>query len=722
MKKNILTLLLVAFVHTSFATDTSPRATVPLDHWQFALDEATNAPAAPSFDDAAWTPVTLPHTWNNFDGQDGGNNYHRGTGWYRTMIFPPDAPNDRRVLVEFDAASRVTEVFVNGKSVGEHTGSFGRFRFDITDQLNRTPYNLLAVRVNNSTNDLIPRGGDFTIFGGLYRPARLLVTAPAHIATLDYASPGVYITTENVSTNSALVKVRVKLVNDSTKVFSGRAVVEIGHDGSTEFTMQSATVTLPAKGSMEHTFSVSVTKPHLWNGVDDPHCYQATVRLTKGKETVDALEQTFGIRDFELKPDAGFFLNGQHLGLHGVNRHQDRLDKGWAISDDDKREDFKIMQELGVNTVRLAHYQHDQFFYDLCDHGGLAVWAELCFVTEPPHTPEGRHNAKQQLRELIRQNFNHPSIFFWSIGNETSNTNLAFDVLTELNAVAHEEDSTRPTTYATNHKVGDPRNNIPDILGINRYFGWYYGEYPGFGKFMDELHALQPHTPLGVSEYGAGASIYQHEENPPIRHDQAQKRGSWHPEEWQNTFHEETWLQMQQRPWLWGTYIWNMFDFVADARGEGDIYGRNDKGLVTYDRQTRKDAYYFYQANWTTKPMVHITSKRFSLRSQPGTTLKIYSNGDEVETKLNGKSLGKKTSPDHRFVWPDVELKPGPNRLEAVAYRGGQPVASDAGNWTYRADGDPLPNVYIAQKEAEARQRDEEKRAKDASTNAPAAK
>ncbi|MFM2294447.1 MAG: hypothetical protein RLZZ350_860, partial [Verrucomicrobiota bacterium] len=509
--------------------------------------------------------------------------------------------------------------------------------------------------------------------------------------------------------NSAVVKLRVKLANDAAKVFSGRAVVDIGHPGSTEFVMQSTDVKIPAHGSIEHTFLVTITKPHLWNGVADPHCYQATVRLTKGKETIDAIEQTFGIRSFALKPDAGFFLNGQHLGLHGVNRHQDRLDKGWAIATNDMSEDFKIMQELGVNTVRLAHYQHDQFFYDLCDHGGVAVWAELCFVNEPPATQAGRDNAKEQLRELIRQNFNHPSIFFWSIGNETSNTNLAFDVLTELNAVAHEEDSTRPTTYASNHRVGDRRNYITDILAINKYFGWYNSTYADFGKFMDDSHALQPTLPFGVSEYGAGASIYQHEENPPVRNHMSQ--GIWHPEEWQSIFHEENWRQMQARPWIWGTYIWNMFDFVADARKEGDIHGRNDKGLVTYDRQTRKDAFYFYQAHWTTNAMVHITSKRFYQRAQPTTELKIYSNGDEVEAKLNGVSLGIKTSADRRFLWP-MELKSGPNRIEAIAYRGGRPVATDACGWTYRADGEPLPNQVVADADEAARKKAEARKVK----------
>lgn len=710
MMKHFLTLALASFFAANGSAQNSTRQTLPLDNWRFALDESASAPAAPGFDDSKWEQVALPHTWNNFDGEDGGNNYHRGTGWYRTTFTPPAGAKGRRVLLEFDAASRVTEVFVNGQDVGGHTGSFARFRFDVTDKIDFAKENLLAVRVNNATNDIIPRGGDFTVFGGLYRKVRVLVTSPAHIATMDYASPGVFITTTNTSANSAVVKIRVKLANDSDKNFSGSVAVHIGQEGSLEDVFSKVGVKIPAKSSKEQELSIPLENVRRWNGVAAPHCYRAQVTLLAENGTpTDFIEQTFGVRSFELKPDAGFFLNGVHLGLHGVNRHQDRLDKGWAIDTNDIAEDFKIISELGANTVRLAHYQHDQFAYDMCDHNGLAVWAELCFVSEPPHTPEGRENAKEELRELIRQNFNHPSIFFWSIGNETANTNLAFDVLTELNAVAHAEDSTRPTTYASNHRNGDKRNGITDIMGINRYSGWYNDNYPEFGKFIDQMHAEHPTLPLGVSEYGAGASLYEHEENPPVRNHQS--KGIWHPEEWQSIYHEENWLQMKTRPWIWGTYIWNMFDFVADARSEGDIHGRNDKGLVTYDRQTRKDAFYWYQANWTTKPMVHITSKRFYQRSQPKAELKIYSNGDEVEAKLNGKSLGKKTSGDCRFVWPEIQLISGPNRIEAIAYRGGKPVASDACGWIYRADGEPLPNQIVVNQDEAARKKAEAKKA-----------
>jgi beta-galactosidase len=697
----------------------SPRMTVPLDAgWRFVLQEGSNGWAAPEFDDRGWETVSLPHTWNAFDGQDGGSNYFRGTGWYRTHFTLPPEAKGRRVLVEFDAASRMADVFVNGQAVGSHMGAFARFRFDITGRVHWTGDNVLAVRVNNAANDFIPRGGDFTQGGGLYRHARLLLTAPAHLATLDYASPGVELVQHQVSTNRADVDAVVKLANDSPEEFSGEVEVEVWQDDSNKVVSAKTEVALAPGSSAVAALPLEISRPRLWDGVADPFVYRATISLLHEGRVVDAIEQPLGLRSFEVKPDAGFFLNGRHVALHGVARHQDRLDKGWAISEDDMRQDFSILRELGANAVRLAHYQHDQFFYSLCDTGGVAVWAELCFVNEPPETEAGRANAKEQLRELIRQNFNHPAIFFWSVGNETSGktdtatAKRADRLVTELAAVVREEDPTRLSTYASNHQPDDPRNFRTDVVGVNKYFGWYGGNYSDLGKWLDKFHADHPERCLGISEYGAGASIYQHEENPPVRN--RQSRGPWHPEEWQTMFHEENWLQIKQRPWIWGAFIWNLFDFAADNRAEGDEHGRNDKGLATYDRQVRKDAFYWYQANWTTNAMVHIVSKRFSERSNPRTEIRVYSNGDEVEAILNGVSLGKTNSADCRFVWPDVELQPGVNRIEAVAYRDGRPVAADFGGWNFRADGDPLPNKPVAEQDAEVAKEKAEKAARQA--------
>jgi len=701
----------VVQAETPFSVAKSPRKTIPLDAiWKFQLREDVNEPAATLFDDSTWEQVSLPHTWNAFDGEGFAlgkeKEYFRGTGWYRTHLKLPLEARGKRVLLEFDGANKETKVFVNGKEAGSHIGGFARFRFDVTDLVDFSKDNLLAVRVNNAASDYVPRNGDFTQFGGIYRKARVLLTEPVHITTLDYASQGVYISTHNATTTNADVCVLTEFTNNSDLKFSGKIHVVIRDAANRMIKDATSLTTIDANSSNKVRLNLQINRPHLWNGVVDPYCYHATVELVGANGKIfDVIEQLFGIRSYVVKPDQGFILNGRHVELHGVDRHQDRQDKGWAIDSNDITEDFKILQELGVNALRMCHYQHDQFPYDLCDQKGIAVWAELAFVGKAPETDAGRANAKDQLRELIRQNFNHPSIFFWSIGNETSGKvgdtmgNLCNSLLVELSSIAHDEDPTRLSTYASHHTADDPRNFHTDIFAVNKYYGWYHDpDYAGFGKWMDAFHAANPERSIGVSEYGAGAGISQHEQNPPVRIIQA--RGSWHPEEGQSLLLEETWLQIKARPWIWGTFIWNMFDFASSGRSEGDIAGRNDKGLVTYDRQTRKDAFYWFQANWTTKPMLHINSKRFYDRSVPRTDLRIYSNCNEVEAWLNGVSLGKKTSTDCRFIWLDIELIPGPNRIQTIAYRNNKPVASDACGWNYRADGDPLPNKPVVEQDS----------------------
>ncbi len=673
----------------TFVTTLPARQTRPLDHWRFTLGRQTDNPVASSFDDAAWQNVVLPHTWNAFDGGAGNTNYFRGTGWYRAHFTLPASARKSRVLLEFDGASLAADVYVNGKFLGTHVGGFARFRFDATDVVNFSGDNLVAVRVNNASTDFIPRNGDFTIFGGLYRPARILLTSSAHITTLDHASPGVFLTATNVSTNAATVNARIELTDDAIKNFRGAVRITVHSPAGGTVASQTLPVTIPAKRREEHNLVLHIAQPHLWNGEADPFVYRTLIELVDARgKTVDSIEQPLGLRAFAVKPDAGFFLNGRHIFLHGVNMHQAWPDKGWAIGTNEMTEDFHILRELGANAVRLCHYQHDQYFYDLCDRGGVAVWAELCFVNNPPLTPAGQANAEEQLRELIRQNFNHPSIFFWSIGNETwdaPGSHVTEKLLPELAAIVRQEDPTRLSTYASNPGLGDPRNLIADAPAFNKYFGWYVGTFPEFGKFLDDFHAAHPQVPVGVSEYGAGASIYQHEED---LH-RPDPGSAWHPEEWQAKFHEAYWLQIKQRPWLWGSFVWCLFDFASAGRHEGDTIGRNDKGLVTADRLTRKDAFYWYQANWTTNAMVHITSKRFWDRTNPETELKIYSNGDEVEAKLNGVSLGKKSSSDCRFAWPEISLQPGVNRIEAIAFRAGMPVATDSCAWNCRLQSSP---------------------------------
>jgi len=640
------------------------------------------------FDDSAWAPIRLPHTWNALDGQDGvlpGNttgDYRRGDGFYRTTFATDPAWQGRRLFVQFDAVNRFAEVWLNGHLLGNHAGGFGRFRFDITEVLAPSGVNLLAVKANNEPGGIIPMGGDFTQFGGIYRAVSVVIVDPVHIALLDYASSGVYLSTANVSSASADVAVRTLLENHSQKAAELELCVTLlDREGRT-----AAQSKIPCKVAPGATatarLSLRLEQPRLWQGRANPHLYKARIELRETDRLLDTLDQELGVRSYAVDPQRGFLLNGQPYPLRGVCRHQDRLDKGYAISLADEAEDLRLIEEIGANTIRLSHYQQSESFHRLCDESGMVLWSEVAYVARPVlDTPEFTANAIEQLRELIRQNYNHPSIFFWGLGNETDHKQpaLADRVLASLEAVAPLEDSTRPTTYASHHPDEDPRNFRTDLIAFNKYFGWYGGPCSNLATWLDTFHAAHPQRPLGISEYGAGASISMHEVNPPHTRNPVT---AWHPEEWQNGFHEESWLIIKDRPYLWATYVWNMFDFAADHRAEGDTLGRNDKGLVTFDRRIRKDAFYWYKANWNPEPMVYITSRRHDLRLEPQAEVKVYSNCDEVELWLNEVSLGRRSSADRRFVWPALTLAPGPNRIRVLGTIGGRSV-TDACSWTF---------------------------------------
>ena len=664
------------------------REEVPLDlGWRFALQPAGAGFSAAGFDDHAWETVTLPHTWNAIDGAGGGD-YVRGDGWYRRHFAAEPSWAGQRVFVDFRAANRVAEVWVNGTRVGEHRGGYSRFRFDITDQL-KAGDNVLAVRVNNEPNGIIPLGGDFTIWGGLTRDVSLVIVPPTHIALRDYGSPGVYLTPQTIAADHAEVQVRT-LIEGATDA-TGDVHVAIRDAQGTVVAEQSAPLRSGTEQPEAVVQTVTMPKPHLWQGRTDPYLYRVTVELRQGGNSIDAVEQPLGLRTITVDSQHGLFLNGRHLAAHGVDRHEDWLDHGMAISHEQRRIDFGFLEEIGATVVRMCHYEHDDYDYQLCDADGILAWAELPFVGPPPQSAEDNDNAVTQLRELIRQNYNHPSILCWSVGNETSQG--AESLIARLAKVAKEEDPSRFSTYASNNKDDDSRNFQTDLLGYNKYFGWYGGSYADFGRWLDAWHDKNPQRPLGISEYGAGASIYQHEQNPPPR-PRTQAKGPWHPEEWQAEYHEAAWLTLKARPYLWGTFIWNLFDFASAHRHEGDTAGRNDKGLVTYDRRTRKDAFYWYKANWTDTPFVYLTSRRDDVRFTPTAAVKVYSNCDTVELWVNDVSQGVRHSEDHRFLWDRITLNPGPNRLYVIGTAGPTHVTDSCG-WTlvngtsYRPADDP---------------------------------
>jgi beta-galactosidase len=540
--------------------------------------------------------------------------------------------------------------------------------------------------VNNGEHDNIaPLLGDFTMFGGLYRGVSLLATDRVQIETLDRASSGVFVRPGKVTPEAAELDVEVELANHEPAAREAELLLTVSDaDGVVVRTAQ-AVCQLAAQAGSEASQRIEITRPRLWDGLRSPHLYRLRAEVRVGGVVRDVVEQPFGVRFFAVDPERGFSLNGRAVDLRGANRHQDRSGLGWAISAAEDREDMALMVEMGCNMDRTSHYQQSQLWYDLADRQGMVLWTEIPVVYDVVDTPEFFENAKEQLRELIRQNYNHPSIFFWGIGNETFVRDQAMTpadtndrLLKELAAVAREEDPTRLSTYASNGDVTELRVAHADVVGFNHYFGWYHDMPEDFVTWLDRQHALRPDLKIAMSEYGAGANPAQHEE--PVRKPEA--AGQWHPEEWQSHFHEVYWQALERRRWVWSKLVWCMFDVASDGRHEGGTPGINDKGLVTLDRKTKKDAFYWYKANWSDLPVLHITSRRFIERKQPLAPVKIYSNAETVELWVNGASLGTKTGSNHIFQWPEVSLARGGNEIEARATRGGHELV-DRCVWNY---------------------------------------
>lgn len=640
--------------------------------WLFHTGDLPEAPTAwPA--GAAWVAVTLPHTWNALDGADGGDNYHRGPAWYVHRFTPSPDWTGKRVYLEFDGVNRVATVFMNGHRLGEHVGGYARFRFDLTAVLRPAAENLLAVRVDNADDGTPPISADYTFFGGIYRGARLVAVAPLHIDLEDHGASGVYVTPANITAEHADLAVRIGLRNDfpadqdtAVRVAVHDAVGNLVASGETRMNAPAATTSVAS-------LTLGLHRPRLWQGRADPHLYTATVSLVAAGRLLDEVRQRFGVRTFSIDPARGFFLNGRHLDLHGVNRHQDRAAKGWALTEADEREDFALLEELGATALRVAHYPQSPLWFDLADERGLAVWAEIPVVNEVPATERYTENARQQLRELIRQNHHRPSIFFWGVGNETREVGdrpgnetrdapTADRLIADLARLAREEDPTRLSVYASHHRPEDIRNFHTDVLAFNKYIGWYGGRPEHFAAWLDGVREKFPTLRIGLSEYGAGASIHQHETAP----EPPKPGGPWHPEEYQTHFHETYWLALRERPFVWGKFIWNLADFAADQRAEGDLPGINDKGLVTHDRRIRKDAFHFYRAQWRDEPMIHLTGRRFTERPAGPQVFTAYATADRAEFFLNGASLGEIPGANRIFRW-SADLAPGTHRVRVRA-------------------------------------------------------
>jgi beta-galactosidase len=671
-----------------------PRITTRLDpSWKFIRQDVPGAQNV-SFDDSSWGTVDLPHTWNNLDGQQGGS-YYRGIGWYRKHYTVPEDWAGHELFLEFDGASLVTDLYVNGTFVGEHQGGFAAFVWDVTGYLAVGQDNVLAVKVNNAYNPNIPPlSGDFNIDGGLYRHVNLIATNPLHVSLTDYASPGVFLRQTNVSAASADLQVTTKLLNDNT--FARDALVQttvVDADGNVVTTLDEA-LTVDSGMGTDVVQDTTIQDPHLWDGRNDPYMYQVCVQVidTDSGVVVDQVEQPLGFRFSSVDPNSGFYLNGRPYNLHGVDFHQDRFNEGWAISDDDQRQDVGLAQEIGATFVRLAHYQHPPLTYDLLDQDGIVTWSEIPFVNGATNSQAFFDNTKQQLTEMILQNYNHPSVMFWGMFNEINDTPVTESLVAQLVQLAHTLDPDRLTTAASDQPPAAAINFITDVISFNNYFGWYYGQATDFAAWADNIHATYPNRVIGQSEYGAGASIYQHEENPAA----PAAGGPWHPEEYQDIYHETVWQQLETRPFLWETSVWNLFDFAVSTRHEGDTPARNDKGLVTADRQTKKDAFYWYKANWSSDPVLYITSRDFVNRpTNDPIEIKIYSNLDAVQLTVNGVFIGTSTSSDDIFTWSNVPLAPGANTIEVTATRGTE-TFTDMVTWYTPRPLAGVPYVSIA--------------------------
>lgn len=615
--------------------------------------------------------VDLPHTWNAQDALSGKIDYKRGIGNYEKNLFIRPEWKGKRLFIRFEGVNNIADVFINRRHIGEHRGGYGAFIFEITGKVEYGKENSILVRVNNGEQlDIMPLVGDFNFYGGIYRDVHLLITDETCISPLDYASPGVRLIQDSVSHRYAKVRATVDLSNGS----SGNQEVELNVrllDGQRVVKEGTKNVNLSGNEVMQQELTFEIDQPHLWNGRQDPFLYQAEVTLFRNGQMVDRVTQPLGLRFYRIDPDKGFFLNGKHLPLQGVCRHQDRSEVGNALRPQHHEEDVALMLEMGVNAVRLAHYPQATYFYDLMDKNGIIVWAEIPFVGPGGYNDKGfvdlpafRANGKEQLKELIRQHYNHPSICVWGLFNElTELGDNPVEYIKELNVLAHQEDTTRPTTSASN-QMGD-LNFITDAIAWNRYDGWYGGTPADLGKWLDRMHKDHPEICIAISEYGAGASIY-HQQDSLVK---TVPTSWWHPENWQTYYHIENWKTISSRPYVWGSFVWNMFDFGAAHRTEGDRPGINDKGLVTFDRKVSKDAFYFYKANWNREePMLYLTGKRNTVRTQRLQTITAFTNLSGAELFVNGKSYGKAIPDSYAILeWKNVELEPGENEIKVVS-------------------------------------------------------
>ncbi len=568
--------------------------------------------------------ITIPHTWNAEDGQTGPDPYYRGVCTYKKNFERPVLESGQRAYLEFRGVNSSCQVSVNGKELINHDGGYSTFRVDMTDEL--VDENELVVSVSNEPNDRVyPQRADFTFYGGIYRDVYLVIVDENHFDLDYYGGNGLYLT-PSLTEIGAEVEVTAYVTGSADKV-----LISIDSVGEEILIVSETDGKRAAKGT------IKISEPHLWNGLKDPYLYRVSATLIKGDKECDRIYDRFGIREFKVDPEKGFFLNGVSYPLHGVSRHQDRAGVGNALTKEMHKEDMDLILSMGANSIRLAHYQHDQYFYDLCDEKGIVAWAEIPYITV--HMDTGRENTISQMKELIAQNYNHASIMCWALSNEITLQGVTEDLLENhriLNDIVHEMDPKRFSAMANLFLLDTDSElvTLPDIRGYNLYYGWYVGEVTDNDKWFDDFHKKHPHVAIGLTEYGADSVISLQSPKP--------QKGDY-TESYQALYHEHMLEMFSTRPYIWGTYLWNMFEFAAAGRDEAGDPGKNHKGVISFDRKHKKDAYYIYKAWWTTEPFVHICGRRYHDRIEETTEIKVYSNQEKVTLFVDGKELESKT-------------------------------------------------------------------------------
>lgn len=670
------------------------RELIPLNgEWKLSLDGGS--PRA----------VVVPHCWNIEDASFGSKGkasegksvnstlYKRRCGVY-TRSLPSPKPG-KRYFLRGEGASIVAETIVNGRSAGRHEGAFTAFCHEITDLLRAKGGNTLSIKVDNKHRDHIaPQRGDFSVYGGLYRPVALIETDSACIDPLFYASSGVFVAVKDLTTKKAALEVRVRL--NAAHADKGKVEVSVLAEDGKQAAAAERAVEL-AEGSSEIAIPLEIDNPRLWQGRADPFLYRVAVTLRTESGAEDAVTQPLGLRRARVDPRKGFVLNGKFMQLRGVSRHQDREGKGWAVSPQDEEQDMRLIADMGATALRTGHYPSSEYLYRLCDEAGIVAWAEVPNVNMVRDTQEFRENNRRQALEMIYQLWNHPSICMWGlfneIGHQAEKDNAGIDMeaeLASLNTLVKETDPSRFTVGASNQPSRQKLSGIPDHIAFNTYPGWYGGGAEAMKGNLAGFIRSNTAKGVAVSEYGHGAGVRMHQF--PVK--RPQPKDFFHPEEYQAAAHEVNYRCIAERPEVWASFVWCMFDFGSVERHEGERPGINDKGLVTYDRRTLKDAYYFYQANWSGAPMVYITSRRFTRRSLSPVDVKVYSNAPEVALTVNGKSLGAvKPDEQKRAVWKGVRLRPGKNRIVAAIQADGRTL-KDTCEWILSPAGN-TPDTWI---------------------------